>query len=457
MDAAVEAAVAEAHRREWAFVLAATMRVAGDLDLAEECVQDAYAKALNTWPISGIPIRPGAWLTTVARRRAIDLMRRRTLHERLLPELALSIDRDEHVVTSEIEDDRLRLIFICCHPALAQESQIALTLRLVCGLTTSEIARLFLVQDTTMAARLTRAKRKITAATIPFRFPDAEQLPDRIDAVLAVVHLLFTTGHTAPSGSELVREDLVGRALHLARMLRSLIPGHPDVAGLLALILLTDARRETRVSKDGSLALLQDQDRSSWKADEIAEGIGLVREALQGRPPGRFALMAAIAAVHAEAPSWEATDWTELVGLYDVLAVIWPSPVVALNRAVALGFALGPAAGLEALDTLVGDPQLNRYGYLASSRGGFLFQLNRFDEASLAYETALTLTSNEVERRFLRDRLEVTRRQAEVPRVRHQSEAQSGGVVDDRLGRDVEGTSDDPSGDLDGTSCFKSR
>ena len=452
MDAAVEAAVADAHRREWAFVLAATMRVAGDLDLAEDCVQDAYAKALNTWPISGIPTRPGAWLTTVARRRAIDLMRRSAIHERLLPELALSIEPGEHVATSEIEDDRLRLIFICCHPALAQESQIALTLRLVCGLTTSEIARLFLVQDTTMAARLTRAKKKITAATIPFRFPDAAQLPDRIDAVLSVVHLLFTTGHTAPSGTELVREDLVGRALHLARMLRSLIPGNPDVAGLLALILLTDARRDSRVSKDGSLALLQDQDRSSWKAEEIAEGIGLVREALQGRPPGRFALMAAIAAVHAEAPTWEATDWAELVGLYDVLSVIWPSPVVALNRAVALGLAMGPAAGLEALDTLAGDPQLNRYGYLASSRGGFLLQLNRFDEARLAYETALTLTSNEVERRFLLDRLAVTRSQAGVSSVQLQGEGASGRVLEDQDGIDGDVTSDDPRCDLDATS-----
>jgi len=407
VDASVEAAVADAHRREWAFVLAATVRVAGDLDLAEECVQEAYARALTTWPDQGVPERPGAWLTTVARRRAIDQLRRRSTHERVLPELVgTGVDDDFGDDDRRgIPDDRLRLIFTCCHPALAPEAQVALTLRLVCGLTTAEVARMFLVQESTMAARITRAKKKIATARIPYRVPRSDELPGRIDAVLTVVHLVFTAGHTAPTGSDLVRTDLVERSLHLARMLRSLLPHDPDVAGLLALVLLTDARRPSRTSDDGSLALLPDQDRTRWDADEITEGLGLVREALQRRPPGRFALMAAIAAVHAEAPSWSATDWTELVGLYDLLAAIWPSPVVALNRAVAIGLADGPAAGLDALDALVDEPQLATYGYLASARADFLRRLDRPAEACVAYREALALTDNGVEAEFLSARL----------------------------------------------------
>ena len=414
MDASVEAAVADAHRREWAFVLAATVRVTGDLDRAEECVQEAYARALATWPEQGVPDRPGAWLTTVARRRAIDQLRRDATHARVLPQLVGTgigpDDRpDEPPVGAggdgPLEDDRLRLIFTCCHPALAPEAQVALTLRLVCGLTTAEVARSFLVAEATMAARITRAKKKIAAARIPYRVPAAAELPGRIDAVLTVVHLVFTTGHTSPAGSALVRTDLVERALHLARMLRSLLPDDPDVAGLLALILLTDARRPARTSADGTLTLLADQDRTRWDADEIAEGLGLVREALGRRPPGRFALMAAIAAVHAEAPSWSATDWAELVGLYDLLVRIWPSPVVALNRAVAVGFADGPEAGLEALDALVDEPQLADYAYLASARADLLRRLGRHDEAADAYRRALELTDNDVEARFLEARL----------------------------------------------------
>jgi RNA polymerase sigma factor (sigma-70 family) len=408
VDASVEAAVADAHRREWAFVLAATVRVTGDLDLAEECVQEAYARALTAWPDQGVPVRPGAWLTTVARRRAIDLRRRDAVHERLLPQLVGTGDDVDPAAApgaGAIDDDRLRLIFTCCHPALAPEAQVALTLRLVCGLTTAEVARLFLVQEATMAARITRAKKKIAAARIPYRVPAAADLPARIDAVLTVVHLVFTTGHTAPVGSHLVRTDLVEQALHLARMLRSLLPDDPDVAGLLALVLLTDARRAARTADDGSLALLADQDRSRWDADEIAEGLGLVREALGRRPPGRFALMAAIAAVHAEAPSWSATDWAELVGLYDVLVRIWPSPVVSLNRAVAVGFAEGPAAGLAALDLLAGEPQLDDYGYLDSARADFLRRLGRPADAAVAYRRALDRTDNAVESAFLSARL----------------------------------------------------
>jgi len=409
VDVSVEAAVADAHRREWAYVLAATVRVAGDIDVAEECVQDAYARALTTWPAQGIPDRPAAWLTTVARRRAIDVQRRRATHDRFLPELAGADDEGtEPPGIPEIADDRLRLIFTCCHPSLSPEAQVALTLRLVCGLTTGEVARMFLVQESTMAARLTRAKKKIAAAHIPYRVPELAELPERTDNVLTVVHLVFTTGHTAPVGSDLVRTDLVEQALYLARMLRTLLPDDADVAGLLALILLTHARRTTRLSPDGSLSLLSEQDRTRWDAAEITEGLGLVREALHRRPPGRYALMAAIAAVHAEAPTWSATDWSELVGLYDLLVIIWPSPVVALNRAVAVGFAEGPGAGLKALDELAGEPQLASYAYLPSARADFLKRLGRIDEAGAAYAEALALTDNAVEREFLRARLDDT-------------------------------------------------
>ncbi|HEY3713129.1 MAG TPA: sigma-70 family RNA polymerase sigma factor [Jatrophihabitantaceae bacterium] len=396
--------MADAHRHEWGFVLAATVRVTHDLDLAEECVQDAYARALSTWGSRGIPDNPGAWLTTVSRRRAVDLLRRDASLRQRLP-LLLDERAEEPEPVPEITDDRLRLIFTCCHPSLAQAAQVALTLRLLCGLTTSEVARAFLVSEPTMAARITRAKKKIAAARIPYQVPPASALPERIDAVLTVVHLLFTTGHTAPAGAALVRRDLVERSLDLARMLRLLLPSDPGVAGLLAMILLTDARRDTRVASDGRLLLLADQDRSSWDRPAIAEGAALVREALRHRPPGRYALMAAIAAVHDEAPSWDDTDWRELVGLYDLLVDLWPSPVVALNRAVAVGFAFGPAAGLAALDALAAEPQLAGYGYLAAARADFLRRLGRVAEARVAYEEALLLTENDVERQFLADRL----------------------------------------------------
>ncbi|MFF3401095.1 RNA polymerase sigma factor [Streptomyces sp. NPDC002659] len=411
---AAAAAVADAHRREWAFVLAATARLTHDLDLAEECVQDAYAKALTVWGERGIPRRPGAWLTTTARNRALDVLRRDATLRRSLPQL-LDLSGDpftepEALVDGggpeEFPDDRLRLIFTCCHPALAEEAKVALTLRLLCGLTTAEVARAFLVGEPAMAARITRAKKKIAAARIPYRVPPADELPARIEAVLTVVHLLFTTGHTAPAGADLVRRDLVERALDLARMLRTLLPDDAGVAGLLALILLTDARRDTRSADDGRLLLLAEQDRTQWDRAAIGEGIALVREALRRRPPGRFALMAAIAAVHAEAPSWEETDWREVVALYDLLVQIWPSPVVALNRAVAVGFAGGPAAGLAAVDAMAAEPQLAGYGYLAAARADFLRRLGRTAEARSAYEEALLLTENAVESDFLAGRLE---------------------------------------------------
>ena len=435
---AVAAAVADAHRREWAFVLAATVRVTRDLDLAEECVQDAYARALGTWGSTGIPGRPGAWLTTVARRRAVDLLRRDATARRVLPLLvtdpalasgtgladdgpgacALPGQASSAVASSagsarpagtaeaQIPDDRLRLVFTCCHPTLSDEAQVALALRLLCGLSTAEVARAFLVSEKTMAARITRAKKKIAAARIPYRVPPVAELPERVDAVLTVVHLLYSTGYAAPAGDELMRTDLAERSLDLARMLHGLLAGHHEVTGLLALILLTDARRDARVDGDGRLVLLSEQDRARWDTAKIAEGAALVREALGTGPPGRFTLMAAIAAVHDEAPSFADTDWAQIVGLYDVLMRRWPSPVVALNRAVAVGFADGPGAGLTDLDALAERPELAGYGYLSASRADFLRRLGRTDEARLAYQEALLLTENAAERAFLAARLD---------------------------------------------------
>jgi RNA polymerase sigma-70 factor (ECF subfamily) len=410
----VAAAVAEAHRREWAFVLAATVRVTRDFDLAEECTQDAYAEALTAWAAQGIPVRPGGWLTTVARRRALDALRRQATLRRKLPLLLEPTssdvgDRDNTESTptpfDDAPDDRLRLVFTCCHPALSLDAQVALTLRLLCGLTTAEVASAFLVTEPTMSARITRAKKKITQARIPYRVPPADELPERIEAVLTVLHLLLTTGHSAPAGQELVRGDLVARALDLARMLRQLLPTDPEVAGLLALVLYTNARRATRCAPDGRLLLLSEQDRTRWDRDQIAEGTLLVREALRCSPPGRFALQAAIAAIHAEAPSWSDTDWPQIVVAYDALLARWPTPVVALNRAVAVGMAHGPAAGLELLDVLGGDPALASYSYLPAARADFLRRLGRYDEARTAYEEAMLLTDNSVERDFLAERL----------------------------------------------------
>jgi RNA polymerase sigma-70 factor (ECF subfamily) len=375
--------------------------------VAEECVQDAFSQALITWPKVGVPVKPGAWLTTVARRRAIDVLRRQSRHDRLLSDVAHQDQGPEAIAGSEalIADDRLRLIFTCCHPSLSIETQVALTLRLLCGLTTAEVARAFLVSESTMAARLTRAKKKIKTSNIPYRVPTQADLPERIEAVLEAVHLVFTTGHTAPTGAELMRRDLVERALELARMLRALLSDDPGVAGLLALIVLTDARHKTRTGPNGTLLLLSEQDRTQWDTKAISEGVGLVHEALSQSPAGRFALMAAVAAVHAEAPSWQQTDWAEIIALYDLLLVSWPSPVVALNRAVALGIAQGPEAGLAALERVASESQLADYNYLASARADFLRQLGRREEARVAYLEALSQCENEVERAFIERRL----------------------------------------------------
>jgi RNA polymerase sigma-70 factor (ECF subfamily) len=405
-------AVAAAHRAHWAGVLAATVRITRDLDTAEECVQDAYAQALRTWPSAGVPDRPDAWLRTVAGNRARDLLRRESVWRRAMPLLvedAAAPDPQDADEPPAVVDDTLRLIFTCCHPALSREARVALTLRLVCGLSTAEVARAFLVQESTMAARITRAKKKIAVARIPYRVPTAADLPERVSAVCDVVHLVFTTGSNAPVGERLVRDDLVGSAVGLARTLHRLLPV-AEPAGLLALLLLIDARRATRTDDDGSPVLLEDQDRSWWDRELIAEGIDLLTEALRAGPPTRYAVQAAIAAVHAEAPTFEATDWSEIVALYDVLLRLWPSPVVELNQAVAVGMRDGPKVGLAALDRLAAEPALATYRYLSAARADFLRRLGQWPEAVTAYEEALLLTDNEPERAFLARRLAEVRR-----------------------------------------------
>jgi RNA polymerase sigma-70 factor (ECF subfamily) len=385
-------------------VLAATIRVTRDFDVAEECVQDAFARALATWSQQGIPAKPGAWLTTVARRRAIDVGRRRDVAIRSQRFLVVG-DTEAAATDGEFADDRLRLIFTCCHPSLATDTQVALALRMLCGLSTAEVAKAFLVKDSAMAARLTRAKKKIAVARIPYRVPEKAELRERIDAVLLVIHLLFTTGHTSPVGENLSQGDLVERALDLARMVHGLLPDDAEVTSLLALILLTDSRRGARVGSNGEFLALADQDRSKWHRDAIDEGLVLVGESIRRGRPGRFTLMAAIAAVHSSAAHWDETDWSEIVGLYDLLLDAWPSPVVALNRAVALSFAEGPLAGLEAIDALSTEPQLSTYPYLAAARGDCLERLERFAEARESFEEAAMLTENDVERDFLRLRI----------------------------------------------------
>jgi predicted RNA polymerase sigma factor len=425
--AAVQAALADAHRQEWARVLAATARVVRDLDLAEECVQEAYASALRSWVTSGIPDNPAAWLTTAARRRAIDVIRRDSALRARFPLLvepeAGPGQEPEHDAepreqwwerqrredamnpAPEAPDDRLRLIFTCCHPALAAEAQVALTLRLVCGVATPDIARAFLVAEPTMAARITRAKKKIAVARIPYRVPRHAELPERLRAVLNVVYLLFTAGHTAPSGPSLVRADLVERALDLTRMLGELMPDEAEVRGLRALLLVTDARRATRADGRGRLVRLEDQDRSRWDRDALAEAETLITGCLRAGRPGRYVLQAAIASVYAEAPAYERTDWPQLVALYDELLRVWPSPVVALNRAVPLAMAAGPEAALAEVERLDRDGGLAGYQYLPAVKADLLSRLGRGDEAAGAYRRALELTANEAERAFLSGRL----------------------------------------------------
>ena len=387
-------------------MLAATARVTRDLDVAEECVQEAYVAALHAWTRDGVPERPGAWLTVAARRTALNAIRRDQTLRTKLP-LLMEPEAEEMPETddSAISDDRLRLIFTCCHPALAPEAQIALTLRLVCGVSTAEIASAFLVPEPTMAARVTRAKKKIAAARIPYTVPGPADLPARLDAALTVIHLLGTTGHTAPSGDDLVRVDLLDRALDLARMLTALLPGDAEVQGLLALLLVHQARRDTRTDDAGRLLTLEVQDRSAWDRAAIEEAHELVEGALRAGPPGRFTLQAAIAGLHAQAPSWEETDWRQIVTLYGALLERWPSPVVALNRAIAVSMADGPAVALPEIEALAGDERLARYHYLPAARADMLRRLGRTEEAAAAYREALALADNRAEQEFLRARL----------------------------------------------------
>ena len=382
------------------------MRVTRDLDAAEEAVQDAYVQALRTWARGGVPDRPGAWLTTVARRTALNAMRHRQTLETKLP---LLLEPEEAEMPEPdgdtIPDDRLRLIFTCCHPALAQEAQIALTLRLVCGVATADIAQAFLVAEATMAARLTRAKKKIAAARIPYTVPSGGDLAERVDAVLTVIHLLYATGHTAHSGEDLVRDELTGRALDLARMLALLLPADREAAGLLALLLVHHARRVTRTGAHGRLLRLEEQDRSAWDRDLIAEADRLLVAALRAGPAGRFVLQAAIAALHAQAPSSAETDWPQILTLYDELLRIWPSPVVALNRAVAVSMVDGPEAALAEVEALERDGRLATYRYLPATKADLLHRLGRDAEAADAYRAALALTGNAVEQEFLAQRV----------------------------------------------------
>lgn len=400
----IEATLAGAFRSEHGRLLATLLARTRDFELCEEALADAFARALERWPSEGLPARPAAWLATVAERRLVDLVRARRLraHADLDP-TTVAGPEDERLSESGFPhpDERLRLIFTCCHPALAHEAQVALTLNTLCGLTSAEIARAFLLEDATLAQRLVRAKRKIHAAGIPYRVPPAEELGERLAAVLAVVYLVFNAGHAAARGSELVRADLCREAIRLARLLGELLPEEPEVEGLLALLLLTDARRGARLSGAGELVRLADQDRALWDRAEIEEGLARLERALGRARPGPLQVQAAIAAVHARAARAADTAWPEILRLYDVLLALQPSPVVALNRAVALAELHGPAAGLEVVERLAGEGALERYAYLHSTRADLLRRLGRRSTARSAYARALELTENACERAFL--------------------------------------------------------
>ena len=406
--AEVREAVETLYRTESRYVLATLIRLLGDFDLAEEALHDAFAAALEAWPGEGLPRNPRSWLVSAGRFRAIDALRRRARFDASLGRLAREVEERAseaaHAADEDVGDDRLRLVFTCCHPALPEDAQVALTLREVCGLTTEDIARAHLSRTQAVAQRIVRAKAKIRDAKIPYQVPSLAELPERLDAVLRVVYLVFNEGYAASSGAALTRPDLSAEAIRLGRLLVELLP-EPEAIGLLALMLLHESRRTARTSDRGELVLLEDQDRTRWDRALIVEGTGLVRRALAARRVGPYAIQAAIAAVHAEAGTPAETDWAEIVGLYDVLLRLDPTPVVALNRAVAVAMQDGPGAGLPLVEALLAEGPLDDYALAHAARADLCRRLGRTAQARASYERALSLTDQETQQRFLRRRL----------------------------------------------------